>query len=76
MSASVRSKFAAAADYLDVAPTVVQVVRDLDLGEFDSQLRPVTGARREALETLATEWNLGGSVARVLAALDAVPPVE
>ncbi|MFB6611009.1 5'-3' exonuclease H3TH domain-containing protein [Agromyces sp. NPDC056379] len=76
MSASVRAKFAAAADYLDVAPTVVEVVRDLDLGEFDSRLRPVTGARREAFEALATEWNLGGAVGRVLAALDALPPVE
>ncbi|KRC62058.1 5'-3' exonuclease [Agromyces sp. Root81] len=72
MSASVRAKFAAAAPYLAVAPTVVEVVRDLDLGEFDSTLRPVTGARREALEALAEDWNLGGSVPRVLAALDAL----
>ncbi|WP_235825147.1 5'-3' exonuclease [Agromyces badenianii] len=72
MSASVRAKFTAAADYLDVAPTVVEVVRDLDLGEFDSRLRPVTGVRREALEELATEWNLGGAVSRVLTALDAL----
>ncbi|MGW9632378.1 5'-3' exonuclease H3TH domain-containing protein, partial [Agromyces sp. NPDC055520] len=70
MSAGVRAKLAAAADYLAVAPTVVEVVRDLDLGEFDSRLRPVTGAHREAFEALATEWNLGGSVARVLSALD------
>lgn len=73
MSAGVRAKLAAAADYLAVAPRVVEVVRDLDLPEFDATLRPVTGARRDALEALVEEWNLGGSVARVLAALDATP---
>ncbi len=72
MSATMRAKFAAASDYLDVAPTVVGVVRDLELGDFDARLRPVEGARREALEKLGAEWNLGGSVPRVLAALDAI----
>ncbi|WP_350348843.1 5'-3' exonuclease H3TH domain-containing protein [Agromyces sp. G08B096] len=70
MSAGVRAKLTAAAGYLDVAPQVVEVVRDLDLGEFDATLRPVDGARRDRLEHLAVDWNLGGSVARVLAALD------
>ena len=73
VSASVRSKLAAAADYLEVAPTVVRVVRDLEvptLEEAGAQLRPVAGESRAELERLATEWNLGGSVRRLLDALD------
>ncbi|WP_026378445.1 5'-3' exonuclease [Agromyces italicus] len=74
MSAGVRAKLAAAADYLAVAPRVVEVVRDLELPEVDARLRPVTGERRAALEALVDDWNLGGSVARVLTALDATAP--
>ncbi|HEU5223301.1 MAG TPA: 5'-3' exonuclease H3TH domain-containing protein [Candidatus Lumbricidophila sp.] len=73
MSAGVRAKLAAAADYLAVAPTVVRVVRDLPLG-FDvatAKLGPVDEAARERLLVLVDEWNLGGSVARLLAVLDA-----
>lgn len=73
LSAPVRSKLAAAADYLVVAPTVVNVVRDLKLPtleEAGAQLHPVLGDSRAELERLATEWNLGGSVRRLLEALD------
>jgi 5'-3' exonuclease len=73
LSASVRSKLAAAADYLTVAPVVVNIVRDLELPaleEAGAQLRPVGGDSRAELERLATEWNLGGSVKRLLEALD------
>ncbi len=76
MAAGMRAKFAAAGPYLEVAPTVVEVVRDLELGEFDARLEPVTGERRAAAEGFAEAWNLGGSMPRVLAALDAVSPVE
>jgi hypothetical protein len=69
MSAGVRAKLTAASGYLDVAPRVVEVVRDLELPPFDATLHPVVGKRRERLEQLAEEWNLGGSVARVLTAL-------
>jgi 5'-3' exonuclease len=72
MSSAMRAKFAAAAPYLAVGPTVVEVVRDLELGDFDAKLRPAVGDRRAAAEALAAEWNLGGSMPRVLAALDAV----
>ncbi len=75
VSASVRAKLSAAADYLKVAPTVVNVVRDLEvptLDEAGAELRPVTGEARTELEHLATEWNLGGSVKRLLDALDRV----
>jgi 5'-3' exonuclease len=73
LSASVRSKLAAAADYLTVAPAVVKIVRDLELptlAEAGAQLHPVLGGSRAELERLATEWNLGGSVRRLLEALD------
>jgi 5'-3' exonuclease len=73
MSASVRSKLGAASDYLKVAPTVVNVVRNLALPSLEqagAQLRPVVGEPRTELERLAREWNLGGSIGRLLAALD------
>ncbi|MDQ0819591.1 5'-3' exonuclease [Arthrobacter sp. V4I6] len=73
LSASLRSRLAAAADYLTVAPAVVKIVRDLELPtleEAGAQLRPVTGDSRGELERLATEWNLGGSIKRLLEALD------
>jgi 5'-3' exonuclease len=73
LSSPVRSKLAAAADYLTVAPTVVKVVRDLELPtleEAGAQLHSVAGDSRAELERLAIEWNLGGSVRRLLDALD------
>ena len=74
LPAPVRTKLAAAAKYLAVAPAVVHVVRDLDLPtpeEAGARLGPVDGEARAELERLATEWNLGGSVGRLLAAFDA-----
>ena len=73
VTAAVRSKLAAAADYLTAAPAVVKVVRDLklpSLEEAGAGLHPVDGEARAELERLATEWNLGGSLRRLLAALD------
>lgn len=72
MSAGVRAKLAAASDYLAVAPEVVRVRRELPL-DFDvdaSRLRPLDAVMRERFERLGTDWNLGGSVMRVIAALD------
>jgi len=72
LSGSVRSKLTAASDYLDVAPKVVRVVRDLELptpSEAGARLTPVTGTKRDELESLSKDWNLGGSVTRLLAAL-------
>ncbi|GEB44836.1 5'-3' exonuclease [Microbacterium testaceum] len=63
-----RAKIAAAADYLEVAPTVVRVARELDLEPFDDRLGPVD---RSAAEELAERWNLGSSMTRALAALPA-----
>jgi len=73
LSASVRSKLVAAADYLTVAPTVVKLVRDLSLPtleEAGALLQPVVGESRAELERLAVDWNLGSSVKRLLDALD------
>ena len=61
-----RAKILAASDYLDVAPTVVRVARDLDLAPFDDRLRPVD---HDVAVALADTWNLGSSMTRVLAAL-------
>ena len=74
LSAPVRAKLAAAAGYLKVAPAVVRIVRDLRLPTLEdagAQLHPVVGDSRAELERLRTDWNLGGSVTRLLEAFDA-----
>jgi 5'-3' exonuclease len=68
MRPALRQKFEAALDYLAVAPRVVEVVRDLDLPELDARIRPP--ADRAVLDALSETWNLGGSLQRVLAALE------
>lgn len=73
MSASMRAKITGAADYLAVAPTVVNVVRDLDLGRFDAQIRPLGPDQLERIGKLTEDWNLGGSAARALQALGNSP---
>jgi 5'-3' exonuclease len=73
LSTSVRAKLEAAADYLSVAPDVVKVVRDLKLPtleEAGAQLRPIAGDARAELVALGSEWNLGGSVKRLLEAFE------
>lgn len=64
-----RTRILAAADYLAVAPTVVRVVRDLDLDAADDLLRPLDDERTAAAAALADRWNLGTSMTRALAAL-------
>ncbi len=60
-----RRKIKDAADYLAVAPTVVAVARDLDLGKPDLTL-PRTPANPDALVELSERWGLGGSVTRLV----------
>ena len=60
-----RRKVKDAADYLAVAPTVVEVARDIDLGTSDLIL-PRTPKDPDALVALAEKWGLGGSVTRLV----------
>ncbi|MFI7245122.1 5'-3' exonuclease [Streptomyces qinglanensis] len=63
-----RTKFREAADYLDVAPTVVRVARDVALPDADLAL-PRSPHDPELLEQLAERWGLGGSLRRLLEVL-------
>jgi len=63
-----RGKIKAAADYLAVAPKVVAVVRDLDLGDPDLTL-PRTPADPDAVVALDERWALGSSAVRLVQAL-------
>ena len=70
MSAGLAAKVLAAADYLDVAPTVVRVVTDLGIEAPDAMLAPLAPQRRAAAEALAERWSLSRAMERILAALD------
>ena len=74
MSAGVRAKILAALPYLAVAPTVVEVARDVDLSDdlarSDGRIGRITDERRTAALALAEEWSLGASMDRALAATD------
>jgi 5'-3' exonuclease len=63
-----RSKIVAAAEYLAVAPTVVAVARDIDLGGPDLRL-PRTPVDPEALKELADRWGLSSPIARLVETL-------
>jgi len=69
LSTAASARFAAASDYLDVAPTVVEVVRDLDVVAPGTPLRALDPAQADAAAALAEKWNLGTSMTRALAAL-------
>ena len=60
-----RRKIKDAAEYLLVAPRVVGVARDLELGKPDLAL-PRTPARPDRLVELSEKWGLGGSVTRLV----------
>lgn len=71
MSAGLRSKILAGLPYLEVAPTVVEVVKDLDLPAFDARLRAPGERQRADAASLAEQWGLGSTMTRILEALDA-----
>jgi 5'-3' exonuclease len=72
ISGSIRSKLGAAIDYLAVAPAVVAVARDLELGVTADDLRLPHEPRDPPLfGELAELLGLGGSAERVLTALAA-----
>lgn len=62
----VRAKILAAADYILVAPKVVEVVRDLPLPTVDARLGQADGA---AIAALADRWGLGEPAQRALRAV-------
>lgn len=70
MKPAARARFAAASDYLAVAPKVVEVARDLDLPAVDAVLTAPTDEQRQALAALSERYGLGGSLDRLLTALD------
>ena len=57
MAPGPRRKILDAADYLEVAPTVVAVARDIDLGAPDLTL-PLTPVDPNALVALSEQWGL------------------
>ena len=63
-----RAKLSAAAEYLAVAPTVVDVVRDVPVPDELADTVPHHPADVDALTELADRWGLRSSVNRVLAA--------
>ncbi|CAL9386843.1 5'-3' exonuclease [Streptomyces sp. enrichment culture] len=63
-----RTKFKEAAAYLEVAPKVVRVARDVPLPDTDLTL-PRTPRDPEGLEQLAERWGLGGSLRRLVTTL-------
>jgi 5'-3' exonuclease len=63
-----RAKVKAAREYLQVAPRVVAVARDLDLGRYDATL-PRTPADHAAVLALSDKWNLESPLARVVEAM-------
>jgi 5'-3' exonuclease len=63
-----RRKIIDAADYLLVAPKVVAVASDIDLGPYDAKL-PAAPRDPEHLTALAEEFNLVNAVARLTATL-------
>jgi 5'-3' exonuclease len=59
-----RGKIKAAEQYLEVAPKVVAVARDIDLGDPDLTL-PSSPADPEMLEAIAEQWGLNSPVERL-----------
>ncbi len=64
-----RGKIKASLDYLAVAPEVVAVARDIDLGDPDLSI-PRSPADPEMLTAIAEQWGLTSPVERLLAVLD------
>jgi 5'-3' exonuclease len=68
LTAAVLKKMHAAADYLDAAPVVVAVAKDIDLPPIEGAL-PRSPADRDALAALAAAHGLESSLKRLGAAL-------
>jgi 5'-3' exonuclease len=69
LGGSLRGKLRSCADYLTVAPTVVEVAKDIKLPPVDTALRPPAPADLEKVQALADTWGLKSPVERVLSAV-------
>jgi 5'-3' exonuclease len=69
LSPAVRGRIRAALEYLAVAPSVVEVARDLAFEPFDASIRPLSDAQLAAVRELGERYALGGSLERALRAL-------
>ncbi|MBC7441923.1 MAG: 5'-3' exonuclease [Ramlibacter sp.] len=69
MTPPMRARILAAADYLAVAPAVVEVVRDLELTPFDARIRVSNREQEAELDRLSADWGLAASMKRAQAAL-------
>lgn len=69
LTATQRRRLAEARDYLAVAPGVVRVAPDAPIGEVLDDV-PLEPADPDRLDFLARRWNLGGSVRRLLDAME------
>ncbi|WP_159499580.1 5'-3' exonuclease [Microbacterium sp. 18062] len=72
MTAGVRAKVLAGADYLAVAPAVVRVVRDLPLEIPDPRLAPILADAAADAAAFAARWGLGAAFERAAAAIAAI----
>ncbi|HWI42444.1 MAG TPA: 5'-3' exonuclease [Nocardioides sp.] len=68
-----RLKINEAADYLDVAPRVVAVARDIDLPRGDALALPRTPLAAADLAELTERWGLTSPVERLTAVLEGLP---
>jgi 5'-3' exonuclease len=68
MSPGPRRRILDAADYLEVAPRVVAVTRDIDLAPYDATL-PAAPRDPALVESLSERWGLGSPVQRLRAVL-------
>jgi 5'-3' exonuclease len=67
-----RAKILAAAEYLLVAPAVVNVVRDLKLQEFDARIREFSPEGEAGIQQLSEKWGLSSSMERAVKSLSSV----
>lgn len=72
MSAGVRAKIHAGLPYLAVAPTVVAVVKDLEVADFDARIHALTAEQRANATALAERRGLGTAMDRIIVALETI----
>jgi len=67
-----RARILAAAEYLLVAPAVVNVVRDLKLPAFDARIREFSPEAEAGIQKLSDKWGLSTSMERAVKSLNVV----